>query len=267
MVALEAAQRQVPLQPTNLIGRHEELVELTAAFSNTRLVTLTGVGGVGKTRLALAIADRTAHAYADGAWFVELAPLADAALVSQTVAGLVSVPLAPGADQVSALVNFFRPRQTLLILDNCEHLLASCATLSDALLRQCPHVQILATSREPLGVEGELPWRVPSLAAPAEEPVSVAELRRYAAVKLFVTRLQSALPHFALTEDNAPTVARIAPGSMASHSHWNCGRSRSGGPAERHRRPPRAPLSAADECQPHSRSASPDAGRHDQLEP
>ena len=133
---------------------------------------------------------------------MELAPLADAALVAQTVARVVSVPLAPGADPVSALVNYFRPRQTLLILDNCEHLLASCATLSEALLRHCAHLQILATSREPLGVAGELRWRVPSLAAPNEEPLTAAELRRYPAVELFVTRVQSALPNLAPTAHN-----------------------------------------------------------------
>jgi predicted ATPase/DNA-binding CsgD family transcriptional regulator len=209
MVASEAPQHNLPLQPTSFIGRDQELVELAGALNNTRLLTLTGVGGVGKTRLALEVAERVAGSYADGAWLVELAPLADAALVAQTVARVVSVPLAPGADPVSALVNYFRPRHTLLILDNCEHLLASCATLAHALLRHCAHLQILATSREPLGVAGELHWRVPSLAAPTDEPLAAAELRHYAAVELFVTRVQSTLPHFALTEANAQTVGRI----------------------------------------------------------
>ena len=147
--------------------------------------------------------------YADGTWFVELAPLADAALVAQ-IRGNGRLGTARARRRsVSALVNFFRPRQTLLILDNCEHLLAGCATLADALLRHCAHLQILATSREPLGVAGELRWRVPSLAAPTDEPLAAAELRRYAAVELFVTRVQSALPQFALTDDNAQTVGRI----------------------------------------------------------
>src|SRR6266568_81859 len=131
MVASQAPPGSLPLQPTSLIGRDQE--------------------------------------------FVELAPLADAGLVLQTVAGVVGVPLSPGADPVSALVNYFRPRHALLILDNCEHLLASCATLCEALLRQCAHLQILATSREPLGVAGELRWRVPSLAAPTDEPLAAAE--------------------------------------------------------------------------------------------
>jgi predicted ATPase len=209
MVASQAPPGNLPLQPTSLIGRDQEVVEIAGALTKTRLLTLTGVGGVGKTRLALAVAERLSGTYLDGTWLVELAPLADAALVAQTVARVVSVPLSPGADRVSALVNYFRPRQLLMILDNCEHLLASCAALSEALMRYCAHVQILATSREPLGVNGELRWRVPSLAAPNEEPLTAAELRRYPAVELFVTRVQSALPNFALTPGNAQTVARI----------------------------------------------------------
>jgi len=131
-------------------------------------------------------------------------------LVAQTVARVVSVPLAPGADPVSALVNFFRPRQILLILDNCEHLLASCATLSAALLRQCAHLQILTTSREPVGVA-----RRAALARSRRlqcQPMSLWRPRsyaQYAAVELFVTRVQATLPHFALTEENAQTVGRI----------------------------------------------------------
>jgi predicted ATPase/DNA-binding CsgD family transcriptional regulator/transcriptional regulator with XRE-family HTH domain len=201
--------RNLPLQATNLIGRDEELVDVAAALTRTRLLTLTGVGGVGKTRLALAVAQRTVESYVDGSWFVELAPLADSALVAQTVSRVVSVSLSPGADPVSALINYFRPRQTLLILDNCEHVLASCAMLSELLLRHCAHAQILATSREPLGVDGELCWRVPSLAAPGDEALAAEVVGHYSAVQLFVTRVQSALPHFALTEDNAQTVGRI----------------------------------------------------------
>ena len=110
---------------------------------------------------------------------------------------------------MAALLNYFRPRHALLILDNCEHLLAGCTTLADALLRQCVHLRILATSREPLGVSGELRWLVPSLAAPTDEVLNVTELRRYAAVELFVTRAQSAMPHFALTPGNAHERERI----------------------------------------------------------
>src|SRR5215831_15177378 len=141
MPASQVPQHNLPLQPSSLIGRDQELVELSAALSQTRILTLTGVGGVGKTRLAIAVAERTSESFADGTWFIELAPLADAAFVAQTVAAVVGVPLSPQADPVSALVNYFRMRQTLLILDNCEHLLAGCATLSDALLRYCAHVQ------------------------------------------------------------------------------------------------------------------------------
>ena len=179
MVVSEAPRHNLPLQSTSLIGRDQELVELARVLDTTRLLTLTGVGGVGKTRLALALAERRGQSYADGTWFVELAPLAEAVFVPQTVATAVSVPLAPVTDPVIALVDFFRPRHALLILDNCEHLLASCATLADALLRRCAHLRILATSREPLGVAGELRWRVPSLATPTDEaPVAAILLAR-----------------------------------------------------------------------------------------
>jgi predicted ATPase len=209
MVSSQGPPSNLPLQPTSLIGRDQELVELAGALTRTRLLTLTGVGGVGKTRLALAVAERISGSYVDDTWLVELAPLVDTALVVQTVAKVVAVPLAPGADTVAALVDYFRPRHTLLILDNCEHVLATCATLCEALLRHCPHLQILATSREPLGVNGELRWRVPSLAAPYEDHLTAAELRRYPAVELFVSRVQLALPNFALTPGNAQIVARI----------------------------------------------------------
>src|SRR5215831_19907057 len=171
MPASQVPQHNLPLQPSSLIGRDQELVELSATLNQARVLTLTGVGGVGKTRLALAVAERASESFADGTWLVELAPLADAAFVAQTVAAVVGVPLSPQADPVSALVNYFRTRQTLLVLDNCEHLLAGCATLSDALLRHWTQVEILATSREPLGVAGELLWRVPSLAVPTNEPL------------------------------------------------------------------------------------------------
>ena len=209
MFASQLPPNTLPLQPTSLIGREQELAELGAALSKTRLLTLTGVGGVGKTRLALALAERIRESYADGICFIELAPLPAGGLVAHTVARVVSVPLSPEADAVSALVNYFYPRQILLILDNCEHVLAACAALAEALLRDCAHLQILTTSREPLGVAGELRWRVPSLAAPTCEPLAVAELRQYAAVELFVARVQSTLPQFAVSEDNARTVGGI----------------------------------------------------------
>jgi predicted ATPase len=165
MVASEAPRHNLPLQSTSLIGREQELVELARALDQTRLLTLTGVAGIGKTRLALALAQRQGRFYADGAWFVELAPLADEWFVAQAVATTVSVLLAPVTDPVTALVEFFRPRHAFVILDNCEHLLTSCATLADALLRRCAHLQIPATSREPLGVAGELRWRTVTCSA------------------------------------------------------------------------------------------------------
>jgi non-specific serine/threonine protein kinase len=185
------------------------LLELEAAITRARLLTLTGVGGVGKTRLALAVGERVAGSFPDGLWFVDLAALADPALVLQAIAAAVSASLTPANEPLSALRNYLRTRHALLILDNCEHLLEGCTTLAGDLLRQCAHLRILTTSREPLGISGELRWLVPSLAAPTDEIVSVTELRQYAAVELFVTRAQSAMAHFAVTPGNAHTVGRI----------------------------------------------------------
>src|SRR5262249_24433162 len=137
MVANEPQPHNLPLRSTSFLGRDQELIELTVALKRTRLLTLTGVGGVGKTRLALALAGRVAESYPDGTSFVDLAPLADARLLPPTVAMIVSVPLAPADEPVAALVRYFRARHAVLILDNCEHVLADCSTFADAMLRHC----------------------------------------------------------------------------------------------------------------------------------
>src|SRR4051812_46048468 len=120
-------RHNLPVQLTSLVGREQELAEVAVLLADTHLLTLTGVGGVGKTRLALAAANRLAAGYPDGVWLVELAPLADAALVPHAVATGATVPLAPGEDPLAALLRYFRPRRALLVLDNCEHLVAACA--------------------------------------------------------------------------------------------------------------------------------------------
>ena len=131
-----------------------------------RLVTLTGSGGAGKTRLALQVAADVVEQYPNGVWLAELAPIADPALVPKTVASALNVPEQPGRQMIETLVDALRPKSLLLVLDNCEHLLAACAELAAALLRTCSQVYILATSREGLGVPGETLWRVPSLSVP-----------------------------------------------------------------------------------------------------
>ena len=194
----------------SFVGRRRELADAKGALSKSRLVTLTGVGGVGKTRVAERVARDRRRAYPHGVWLVELAELADPALLTQTVLTELGVrgPL-PG-DGLEALIDFLTGRHLLLVLDNCEHLLDEVAALSAALLRRCPDVQILATSREPLRVVGEAVLPVPAMAAPEpERSGGVAGLSRYDAVALFTERAAAAVPDFALTEDNYRAVAAL----------------------------------------------------------
>ena len=195
------------------MGRERELGEAAALLGAHRLVTLTGPGGTGKTRLALQAAAEVLEAHPDGVWLVELAALADPALVPQAVAAAVGVREEPGRPLPATLTDALRPKRLLLVLDNCEHLLDACARLADALLRACPHVRVLATSREALGLAGETAWRVPSLTVPdvadTQHAPDVADVARYAAVRLFADRAAAVQPEFVLTDENAAAVAQI----------------------------------------------------------
>jgi predicted ATPase len=200
----------LPVQLSSFVGRQRELAELRALLDAARLVTLTGTGGAGKTRLALALAADVAHAYRDGAWFVDLAPLADDALVPGAALAALGARQAPGQEPLAALCEHLRGRDALLLLDNCEHLLTPCARVAETVLRACPGVRVLATSREPLGVGGETVYVVPSLGLPGpDEGADPASLGSYEAVHLFVERAGSALPSFGLTHENAAAVARV----------------------------------------------------------
>ena len=202
--------RPLPAEVSSFIGRERELAELKVLLRSTRLLTLTGTGGAGKTRLALELGRGAGGAYPDGAAFVELADLADAALVPAAVAAALDVHGLSGQDTVDAIVEFLSSRSCLLVVDNCEHLLAATAALADSLLRSAPRLTILATSREPLRVPGEVVFRVPSLDIPdPERRLAPDELVRYEAVRLFVERAGAAAPGFALDEQNTVDVARI----------------------------------------------------------
>jgi DNA-binding SARP family transcriptional activator len=200
------ASTHLPTPLTALIGRVQETEAVAAALDDARLVTLTGTGGVGKTRLALAVAHKLASEFADGAWFADLAPLADPKLMVQAVLTALGAREAPGRSPSEALAEFLRPKRLLLVLDNCEHLVMACAHLSRALLEQCPGLHILATSREPLGVAGEVQWRVPSLSLPGDAATGTAESE---AVRLFVARVRQARPGWKPTEAEYAAVAAI----------------------------------------------------------
>jgi predicted ATPase/DNA-binding CsgD family transcriptional regulator len=197
---------------SSFIGREREFAEVQRLLADTRLLTLTGPGGVGKTRLALEVSRElnSAETFADGVWFAGLAPLADAALVPQSTAAALGVREEPGRAVLETLQESLRARRLLLVLDNCEHLVEACADLADTLLHACPHLTILATSRESLNIAGETVWPVPPLSVPARADTwSPDELLRLEAVRLFVERAQSAVPNFALTDANAIAIAEI----------------------------------------------------------
>ena len=205
-----AACHNLPVQLTSFVGRERALIELRERLRTTRLLTLTGTGGCGKTRLALQVAANTVDEYPDGVWLVELAGLAEPELVDQSVATVVAVREVAGQPIRVTLLAALRSRGLLLVLDNCEHLIEACAKVADAILRACPNIRILATSREPLGIAGEVAWRVPSLTvASIERVLSPHQLMAGEAVRLFVDRAVSALPSFELSERNAEAVAQI----------------------------------------------------------
>jgi hypothetical protein len=200
----------LPLQLSSLIGRHRERTKAGRLLAERRLLTLTGPGGSGKTRLALAVAGDVAEDFEDGVWWVALAPLSDPEFVPQAVAWVLEVREGPGRPLIETLADHLASRETLLILDNCEHLVEACERLAGALLYASPNLRILATSREPLGVAGETVLLVPPLSLPDPgHPPAPEELERYEAVRLFVERAGSATPTFELTERNASTVALL----------------------------------------------------------
>ena len=197
------ARHNLPVPPNALVGRNGEVAAVRERVQEPmlRLLTLTGVGGVGKTRLALAVAAGLLDQYPDGVWLAELATLDDPALVPNAVAGILRLREEPSRPLSATLVERLRDQRILLLIDNCEHLLEACADLASTLLRACPGVRILATSREGLGVSGEQIYHVPPLGLPDPHPMSPLDSVGSAeAVRLFVARAQALRREFALTE-------------------------------------------------------------------
>jgi predicted ATPase len=198
----------LPAQFSSFIGRVQDSAEIARLLATSRLVTLTGAGGCGKTRLSAHVARAVADRFADGVWYIPLASLSDLALVPQAVATVLGLPEQPDRPLADTLAEYLRPKQGLLVLDNCEHLIDACAHLVTTLLQACIQLRILATSREPLNVDGEFVWIVPSLSVPTlAGPVS--HVQQYDAVRLFSERATAASSTFELTSQNSASVAQI----------------------------------------------------------
>jgi non-specific serine/threonine protein kinase len=202
----------LPHPLTRFIGRERLIADLVERVQTTRLLTLTGAGGVGKTRLAIEVGAGLFDndAFPDGVWWVELAPLADPALVPQAVVSALGLPEQPDQTSLEVLQSFLTRRQALLMLDNCEHLIEACAGLSVQLLSSCPRLHILVTSRETLRIPGEVTWRVPSLTTPDPSNLPpLGELLNIEAVHLFIDRAAAAQPAFTLEPDHVTAIAQV----------------------------------------------------------
>ncbi|MEU4389191.1 LuxR C-terminal-related transcriptional regulator [Kribbella sp. NPDC023855] len=199
---------RLPAELTSFVGRRRELAGTRRLLASSRLLTLTGVGGVGKTRLAMRLAADVRRTFADGAWFVELAALHDPGLLGHTLAGaleLSQVSANPAAD----LAEYLEDKHLLLVLDNCEHLADACAVLASKLLAAAPQLRIIATSRHVLGVEGEQVFPVPPLSTPPENDLTAGDAGRYESLALFADRAQSVAPDFEIDAANRPTVIEL----------------------------------------------------------
>lgn len=205
-------KNNLPSQLTSFIGREREIADVTGLIGTTRLLTLSGAGGSGKTRLAFQAAEGVLGQYSDGVWMVELAPLSDPGRVAHTVAQALGVRETAGQTMSQTLTLQLKTKKLLIVLDNCEHLVAACAQFTAALLRSCPNVQVLATSREPLGIAGEQIYGVPSLSSPTPQESKKAtadSLSLFESVRLFIDRARAIKTNFTVTNANAPALAQV----------------------------------------------------------
>ena len=204
----------LPFALTSFIGREREVDDVVNLLPTTRVLTLTGIGGIGKTRVALDVARRVQAEYADGVALVDLSSLSDANHAAHTVATALGLREQPGVPVARTVIEFLRDRQVLIVLDNCEHVLDACAELADQSLRACAGLRILATSREPLGVAGETRWALPPMHVPAATDSSAAEIASAEAVRLFCERARSLDASLQLTQTNLVAMGRSVNGWM-----------------------------------------------------
>jgi class 3 adenylate cyclase len=208
--SLERTPNNLPQHATSFIGRERELDEVAKALKRARLLTLVGVGGIGKTRLTLQVAADIVDDYVDGVWFVELAAVADESAVTYAVAKALGLAEEPGGALADVVSRWAADKRLLLVLDNCEHVVGSCATLTERLLREAPGMKVLASSREPLRIAGEVIYPVPTLGLPdSGKPETDPTYFGYPAVRLFAERASAVLPSFTLHARNGKTIAEI----------------------------------------------------------
>jgi len=208
--SLNVANNNLPQQVTRLVGRDRDIAEIQAIVNGERVVTLLGTGGVGKTRCALQVGAEMLDRFADGVWFADLAPLSDGNLVASEIGSIFNVQEPASRPMLDTLVKHLASKQLLLILDNCEHLIDACAKAAAALARACPGVKVLATSREPLNIRGEIVHRLPTLSVPrATKHLAAHGALEHGAIALFEMRAHAVNPRFSVTDDNAGVVVEI----------------------------------------------------------
>lgn len=210
--AAERVQNNLPQSLTSFVGREQEIADISALVRQHRLVTLTGAGGVGKTRCALEVGARLLDLFSDGVWFVDLAPLRDATLVAAAVLRAINLSDAPNRPALETSITYLKRKSVLLIVDNCEHVIEEAATTAEALLMACPGVKILATSRALLRTGGERAHRLPSMSSPPAKSLRTfraSDVDAYASLALFVDRARAADDRFRVTNANAPIIAEI----------------------------------------------------------
>ena len=205
--SLSALPNNLPQQLTSFIGRSAEMTQVRGLLDGARLITLTGAGGCGKTRLALHVAADLLEEFPDGVWWVDLAPVADAAVVPQAVASPMSIREVVGEAPTETLVRALGEQRVLIILDNCEHLVDACSAVASAILQRCPNVSVIATSREPLGIVGETAFRVPSLPVPERD--AIVEPEALDSMRLFLDRARAVRPNLTTTRDDAERISEI----------------------------------------------------------